>query len=271
LHSRDRHEGVFVRQNGHDPARGTLLFLHGLGDSGRAFDEAFAADGLDAFNLIVPDMPGHGESAGFPDGHVTFDGYVAHLWSLLDTLNTRSLLVVAHSMGGPIGARLCASDTRGIVRGLINIEGNLTTKDLFLSGKAVAADERGEFDHWFRVRFVEEIVGEKLAPKDPASRRYYESLKLCRAEAFLENSRELVRRSQPSVEYPHGEIAETYLSLSLPKLYCFGGGCPAETRTFLEEHGEEHRHFPGAGHAVMIDAASEFYAEVNARAARSVA
>jgi pimeloyl-ACP methyl ester carboxylesterase len=188
LHSRDRHEGVFVRQNGHDPARGTLLFLHGLGDSGRAFDEAFAADGLDAFNLIVPDMPGHGESAGFPDGHVTFDGYVAHLWSLLDTLNTRSLLVVAHSMGGPIGARLCASDTRGIVRGLINIEGNLTTKDLFLSGKAVAADERGEFDHWFRVRFVEEIVGEKLAPKDPASRRYYESLKLCRAEAFLENS-----------------------------------------------------------------------------------
>jgi pimeloyl-ACP methyl ester carboxylesterase len=261
-----RHQGFQVRHGRIEPGRGSLLFLHGLGDSGHAFDEVFAARELTTFNLLVPDMPGYGESADFSGGHVAFDPYVKMLSDLLDDLQVGPVLVVAHSMGGPIGSRLCASDARGVTRGLINVEGNLLTADLFLSGKAVAAAERGDFERWFRVTFTEEIVGAKWAPRNPASRRYYESLKLCRSEAFLENSRELVSRSEPSAEHPQGEIAALYLSLTVPKLYCYGDGCPPETKAFLREHGEEHREFPGASHSVMIDAADEFYALVRERA-----
>lgn len=272
-----RHLGVSLRHNPITPGRPTLLFLHGLGDSGRAFDEAFLAEGCGAFNLVVPDMPGHGLSADYPGGCVGFGDYVTLLWRLLDFLGISSaaatarpspLLVIGHSMGGPIGAQFCAADARGIARGLINIEGNLTSEDLFISGKAVRADERGEFDPWFRIHFIEQTVGEKWAPQSAANRRYYDALKLCRPDAFLHSSRELVQRSAPAAEHPHGEMADTYLALRIPKLYCFGDGCPPETRAFLREHQEEFQHFPGAGHSVMIDAAADFYGEVLRRARR---
>ncbi|MFC1572122.1 alpha/beta fold hydrolase [Candidatus Eisenbacteria bacterium] len=260
--------GISLKHRGISRSRPDLLFLHGLGDSGRAFDEAFESPGLGDYNLLIPDMPGYGGSAGFPDGSISFDGYVSLLCDLLSSQAAGPRLLVAHSMGGAIGSLLCSSEIAGTIRGFINVEGNLLTQDLFISGKAVAAADEGRFDEWFQIDFMEETVRKKWAPKDVTCQRYYESLKVCRPKAFLENSRELVRRSRPSEAYPDGELAWLYTEMDLPKLFCFGAGCPKETVGFLKEHHEEHQLFPGASHSLMIDTAADFYARVGGMAER---
>jgi pimeloyl-ACP methyl ester carboxylesterase len=262
-------QGITLRHNGIEHTRGTILFLHGLGDSGRAFDEALTDRRLDPFNVLVPDMPGYGEGGDAVPKSISFDGYVELLHELFDVLELKRLLLVAHSMGGAVATLLGAADRRGMIRGVVNIEGNLLTYDQFISGKAIAAADEGTFEDWFRVRFMEETVLKEWAPGNPACQRYYESLRICQPQAFLDNCRELVRRSSPTPDRPSGEIAEKYLSLSVPKMYCLGEqSLPPETLAFLKHHNENCRMFPGASHSVMIDVAPAFYAELRAFADR---
>ncbi len=249
------------------PGRGALLFLHGLGDSADAFAEAFSALGLEGYNVLAPDMPGYGHSAGA--GRIGFADYATILEDLCRETQSGPVLLVGHSMGGAVGTLAASASLGGRARGLVNIEGNLTVADQFISRKALAAYEAGRFDAWFGIDFLEKTVAETWAPANEASRRYLASLRRCDPAAFLENCRELVRRSTPSPVHPLGEVAEVYLALGVPKLFCAGGkSCPAETLALLEDRHEQVRVFPEASHAVMIDGAEVFYAELSDMAHR---
>ena len=59
-----------MRHGGISSRRATILFLHGLGDSGHTYDEAFLAPGLDVLGeqVPVPDDP------AFVDGFLALSG-----------------------------------------------------------------------------------------------------------------------------------------------------------------------------------------------------
>ncbi|HUV29695.1 MAG TPA: alpha/beta fold hydrolase [Acidobacteriota bacterium] len=253
-------EYLYFRHNTLRPKRRSLLFVHGLGDSTLSFQDVFRDKRFDDFNLVVPDLIGYGRSsgAGSLQGY-SYDSHVARLWKLIGETGLSELTVIGHSMGGDLTTLLCASDTDGIIRKYVSVEGDLTQHDLTISRAAVSADRRGKFRDWYDGDFRERMVYESLG-RNRSGRVYYASLAFCRPEAFLENARELVRRNTSLPGKYKSEIGEIYRSLGLPRVFCYGTeSLSPRTLSFLKENGLDVRAFEGVGHCPMTDSAAEFY------------
>jgi pimeloyl-ACP methyl ester carboxylesterase len=85
-----------------------LLFLHGLGEG------AYVWDGLvqrvrDRNRALTMDFRGHGESSWAPDGAYSIDDHAGDLLSLVEQLDLRRILLVAHSMGASVALRALRS------------------------------------------------------------------------------------------------------------------------------------------------------------------
>jgi pimeloyl-ACP methyl ester carboxylesterase len=254
---------LFLRHNRVIPGRTTLLFVHGLGETGACFREVFQDSRFNEFTLLAPDLAGYGKSSRpHPDGR-GFDSHVQRLWKLLEKYETHDLILIGHSMGGDITTLMCAADLQRIIKKYVNIEGDVTQLDLFISSEAVKAKDEGNFLAWFREDFMITTVLKKLGERFPTSaQRYYEALQQCDPNAFLANARELVKRNN-NISLPgeyKSEIGQFYARLSLPRVYCYGTRSLSEgTLRFLKENHLDIMAFENAGHWLMIDKAAEFY------------
>ena len=80
-------------------SRPTILMIHGAGQSSATWE--YQVDVLkdhDDFNLIIPDLPGHGKSEG--SGYRSVKEYGNFIEDFADALNLEKLVLVGHSMGG---------------------------------------------------------------------------------------------------------------------------------------------------------------------------
>lgn len=244
------------------PERQTILFIHGLGDSSISFREAFESPALRGFNLVAPDLLGYGRSsAGGQHGQNGENVLQAHRRRLFELLRKRSLLdvfVVGHSLGGDIGTLM--AEEAGEVRGFVNVEGNLTPTDLFISSQAVAAATRNEFDQWLRTEFQTRTVLEDWGSTRESCRRYYASLWFCRGETFLADSRGLCDANGSLPDTAASQLGERFRELSIPKLFCWGRmSLSPRTQQFLRGSDIPHREFRDASHWVMVDQSNDFY------------
>jgi pimeloyl-ACP methyl ester carboxylesterase len=97
--------------------RKTLLFVHGAGGNKIHWINQF--DGLKGdFNVIVAELPGHGESS--PQGANRVERYAEDIAAVIDSLAPAPPIVVGHSMGGAI-CQILALDFRDKVTGLVLI------------------------------------------------------------------------------------------------------------------------------------------------------
>lgn len=251
---------LFYRHNGIDPKRMSILFVHGLGDSGLSFEDAFRDSRFNQFNLIVPDLIGYGRSSGAANkDEYSYEAHIKRLWQLIDEFEIKKLILVGHSMGGDLTTLMCASDTRNIIKKYVSIEGDLTQYDLTISRASVKAFEKGKFDKWFETDFKEKLVWGKLG-EVRSGRIYYVGVSMCRREAFLANALELVRRNTSLEGKYQSEIGRAFVALKIPKLFCYGTKSLARTTLkFIEENNIAARAFEGVGHCPMTDAPAEFY------------
>ena len=166
-------DSVFVRHSSLCPGRPTVLLLHGLGDSSLAFDEAFSRNECLDFDVVAPDLPGHGCSPAARDGLYTLEALASRLGALIKAMDLQRLTVVGHSLSGDIATVLASHDHSGRIDCLVNVEGTLTPADLFICNRAAeaAAGGFGAFAEWFRERFCEETVFEGWAREGEAGRR----------------------------------------------------------------------------------------------------
>lgn len=249
---------MFVRHTHIIRFRPTILFLHGLGDSGLSFLEAFYAACLKDFNVIVPDLIGFGGSSSAPNEDYSFHSQINHLYKLIDELDISEFYLVGHSMGADIGTHLVANDpTR--VRGFINLEGNLTRSDVFISKEAISAYERGEFEKWFRSDFMNQIVLEDWGRTWISCKRYYASLWFCRSDAFLASALEVNKRNSVSTDTSETETGLLFRDITIPKVYCWGGALSEPTKKFIEDESIPIWGRTDAFHWLMIDKQEEFY------------
>ncbi len=257
---KEGNEFNYIRHNGLSSERNTMLFLHGLGDSGLCFQEVFEDSKLGGFNIVVPDMNGYGKSSASTDGDYSLKTYINRLWKILEETSVNDLIVIGHSMGGDIATLLCASDENNIIKKFVNIEGNITQFDLFISHEAIKAAENGNFAHWFYDEFMKAKVFENWGEKYTSCKRYHSSLRYCRTDAFLANALELYQRNNALPGKYKSEIGQIYCSLSIPRVFCYGTeSIRSETIDFLNENEQAYQIFDNAFHWLMVDKPEEFY------------
>ena len=253
-------EYMFISHNKIISDRTTLLFVHGLGDSGLTFEPMFTDNRFRDFNIVVPDLVGYGRSSqSLRTGGYSFSAHLDRLWRLIKSKGLYKLILVGHSMGGDITTLLCQSDNMSLVKKYVNIEGDVTQHDLFVSSKVAEAHARGNFNSWFSDVFLNDEVYEQYGTKQ-SGRDYYASVRFCRKAALIENAKELVKRNTALPGKYKSEIGKIYCDLDVPKVYCYGTeSLSKESLNFLKENNQVAKEFPGTGHSPMTDKLDEFY------------
>ncbi len=239
--------GIFLRLSEGGPDRPALVFVHGFGASGASFLEAFEAPDLRPYALYVPDLPGFGESPSLARPRGIQDGVELLLDLVAERAPSAGVVLVGHSAGGLVVTRAAAAIPD--LRGLVNIEGNLTDADNFISGRVAAADD---VESW-RWAFLEEI--REPAERDEAFRRYRWDVSRADVATLKAWALDVVAETGAT------SGGDRFRALPAPKLYVYGGRSIAPASlAYLERHDVPRLGFPEAGHSPMIDEPARFYA-----------
>ena len=211
-----------------------ILFIHGLSSDKEWFKEQYFEYNLEKYSWIVPDLPGHGKSNELKqDFDYSMENQAKILYNLLMNEGMGRIVIIAHSMGGPIAISLIEeiSKTRNQkpinleVLGLFYLEGNLDKGDAFFSSK-VANYSLEEFKTNFE-SFLDGLVtkfGPSIQPFCAALRSMgpYPLWAICKDLVRLSYSNELLPRLQKRLHFPayfvYGEKSKgTYSSEDLVK------------------------------------------------------
>ncbi|MGB7206720.1 MAG: alpha/beta fold hydrolase BchO [Anderseniella sp.] len=98
-----------------------LLLLHGTGASGHSWRDLMPIL-ADHFHLVVPDLPGHGFTSMPGAGRISLPDYAELLGLLMQEMKLDVDLVVGHSAGAAIAARM-VMDRRIDPKGIISFNG----------------------------------------------------------------------------------------------------------------------------------------------------
>ena len=244
------HHGIFLREFGRGDRAATVLWVHGLGESGLCFEGVLDRPELAAWRHLAPDLPGYGRTAwpGTASGLADLADLLADLAA--DLGGGGPVVVAGHSMGGVV-ALLVAERHPTLVRAVIDIDGNTTSDDCTFSGQAAAQDlaafEDGGFDE-LRDRVYEAGVTQ------PAQRGYHASLKQAQPASFHLHSQELVAWSST------GDLARRRAAVRCPLLYVAGapGGASAASRRLLDQARVGVAEVTPSGHWPFIDQPEAF-------------
>ncbi len=257
-------EGMFVRRAGNPQAKQTLLWIHGLGESGLCFENIARHEKLSAFYHIIPDMPGYGRSFN-QDKVLSIEETVTYLSDWLSACETPPVVLIGHSLGGVIGQLLCEKHPEQVER-FVNIEGNISLGDCSYSKKAKGVG----LEEFKRVTFPKMLDEFYLSGCDcrqssgEALRGYYTSCRLCDIDTFYRHSRELTDISET------GKLAERLANLKDKKpVYIHGtkdGVCQrslellnaAGVKPFSITDDDSRRSFVYSGHWPFIDQPDKF-------------
>ncbi len=96
---------IFVKQTG-GVDRPAIVLVHGFTDSGRYWSR-LAADLATDFNVLMPDMIGHGQSDQI-DGGISVADYAESIIVIMDHFGIEQAAIGGHSMGGMIAGAVVA-------------------------------------------------------------------------------------------------------------------------------------------------------------------
>jgi magnesium chelatase accessory protein len=107
-----------VQKTGTGPA---IFLLHGTGAATHSW-RALLPLLADHFTVIAPDLPGHGFSEALPSSQMSLPGMARAAADLLRALKVKPALVVGHSAGAAILARMCL-DAQIAPQALVSLNG----------------------------------------------------------------------------------------------------------------------------------------------------
>ncbi|KAJ5188244.1 Alpha/Beta hydrolase protein [Penicillium cf. griseofulvum] len=109
-----------------------IVFLHGFGSSKEEFNDLAYLPAFRDYGMLAYDAPGCGETKCDNLGKVSMSFLVKTADTLLQHLKIEKFHLMGHSMGG-LTALMLASEFPDRVLSFVNIKGNLSPEDCFLS------------------------------------------------------------------------------------------------------------------------------------------
>ncbi|MBL8160768.1 MAG: alpha/beta fold hydrolase [Anaerolineae bacterium] len=138
-----------------------LLLLHGAGVSGASWEPQIKTL-ADRFNLIVPDIRGHGGSAQHAEPY-SIPQFADDMIALLDALGIEGALVCGHSMGGAVAQQMAARyPTR--VKALIIAESNFGFDNPFMQAMMSFS---GWLSRMIGIKRLASMTARQLANRSP--------------------------------------------------------------------------------------------------------
>ena len=238
-------DSMHLRELAPDDAEGTLVLIHGLGESALCFERLMVHPRLARWRQLAPDLPGYGKSLWRTEP-LSLDEHADDLAEWLDKRVPEPVVLLGHSMGGVIGL-LLAERLGSRLRAFVNVEGNLSLADCGFSSQAARYSQAA----WV-AGGLDEVLERILASDNESlevSRAYAASIQLADPRAYHRNSDDLVRMSSGL------EIAGRLAALEQPLLYVHGipRGVGERSLGLLEAEGVKTVGIEGAGHWPFLD------------------
>ena len=118
------HRWVYAEREAQSPGAPTIVMLHGFtGSKENWYPLAKALDGR--YHLLIPDLPGWGESERKPGAEYGFSQQAGHVAAFLRAMSPgKPVVLLGHSMGGGIAALTAARHPELVARlGLLDAAG----------------------------------------------------------------------------------------------------------------------------------------------------
>ena len=156
-----------------------IVFIHGFGSSKEFFRYAFENPSLSEYSLISLDLIGFGESTKHDRFSYEMSNQASIMIQVLNKLEIESFHLCAHSMGGLVAMEMINQSPPQVLS-FINLEGNLTLDDCFVTGKILEYplekfldSERAKFEE-FLVEFPSYLQErERSKPYHPTNREHH--------------------------------------------------------------------------------------------------
>jgi pimeloyl-ACP methyl ester carboxylesterase len=144
----------------------TLVLLHGFA-ADKTVWLPLAGQLTAHFHVVIPDLPGWGESSRDPGADYAIQAQAQRLQAFLDALRLQRFVLVGHSMGGAIAGVYAAAHPQGVAAlALLDAYGLKGTPNDFDRSVAAGAnpfayDDRAGFERALKLAFVQppEIPG----------------------------------------------------------------------------------------------------------------
>jgi pimeloyl-ACP methyl ester carboxylesterase len=229
----------------------TILFIHALCGSKKYLLPALDYPELASYNVLIPDLVGHGDSSTPKNFSFSMDNQAKILHRLLNKLEIRGkLILISHSMGGPICVSLAEMQGDRIA-GIVYAEGNIDIGDCFFSNWVIS---NHTYEEWINEGFNHIL---KPMMEDPEQRLRADGFQKAGPVTIYKASEDLVAVSKVDT------LKDRLVDLGVPVLVVFG----EENKGKFTSEGKLGSVFPlvfisEAGHAMMWDNPDDFYGEV---------
>lgn len=244
---------ITEEEDAHHPKNNklTILFIHELGETKEWLLHQYDRFNLDQYGwFLVPDLFGFGTSSKPREVQAYSMGQqAANLLRLLlmENINISNLVIIAHSMGGPIAVSLVEllvfRSFPGVPRGLLYVEGNLDRNDTFMSSK-IAEKTLTEFENGFN-GFLERY----RKHSDRYSPHYYEKLRASGPFVTWSASRDLVSVSNK------GNLLSRIQATKVRTMFVYGERNKGKftSEQLVQESGFPIYYVPETGHFMHLE------------------
>ncbi|SKA44329.1 Pimeloyl-ACP methyl ester carboxylesterase [Chitinophaga eiseniae] len=239
----------YTRTGGDKPP---VILLHGLMTNGLCWS-ALARELEKDYDIIMPDLRGHGQSAA-PDHGYRYDDHANDVAGLITALALPAPVLIGHSMGG-MTAAVVASRTPNLLRGLVLADPTFLSPEIQreVHNSDVAEQHRKALN-----MSLDELMD---AARTRHPHRSAETIELFARARLQTNMAAFEVLTPPNPDYQQ-LIRET----TVPSLLIFGdkGVVTWEVAAALQQlnSGLQAEQIPLAGHSVHIDQPERFTAMV---------